>query len=128
MAYLNIFKSIYKITNGVTYELITPSSISASTYDESGTDLIENLVGNYYSQGIYYVNIDADKYDADNIYQLHWKIIYNLSSSEKTIINYFRFKLDAKFSNQVFVEVQETPLLFQTMQQPIFVQILPQNE
>jgi hypothetical protein len=127
MAQLSLYKSIYKITNGVTYELITPNVISGSTYDESGVNLIEELEANLYSQGIYYVNIDADKYNADTIYQLHWTIKYNLSSPLKKIINYFRFKLDAKFSNQVFIEVQETPLLFQTMQQPIFVQIIPQN-
>ncbi len=127
MAYLNIFKSIYKITVGATYELITPTIISASTYDESGINLIEELNANLYSQGIYYVKIDADKYNADVIYQLHWTIQYTPSAPIKNIINYFRFKLDAKFSNQVFIEVQETPILFQTMQQPIFVQILPQN-
>jgi len=127
MAHLSLYKSIYKITNGVDYELITPSSISASTYDESGVNLIEELSANLYIQGIYYVNIDADKYNADVIYQLHWTIQYSPSAPIKNIINYFRFKLDAKFSNQVFIEVQETPLLFQTMQQPIFVQILPQN-
>lgn len=127
MAQLSIYKSIYKITNGVSYDLITPTAISATSYDENGNDLIENLEANLYSQGIYYVNIDADKYKVDIIYQLHWLIKYNSSSPTKKIINYFRFKLDAKFSNQVFIEVQETPILFQTMQQPIFVQILPQN-
>ena len=128
MVYLSLYKSIYKITNGVSYELITPRSISASTYDESGTNLIDELNGNLYSHGIYYVNIDVDKYNADVIYQLHWSIQYDMLSPIKKIINYFRFKLDAKFSNQVFIEVQETPVLFQTIQQPIFVQILPQNE
>jgi len=119
MAQLRLYKSVYKITGGITYELITPTEIYAQTYDENGNNLIEQIEAILYSQGIYYVNIDVDKYNAE--------IKYDLSSPLKTIVNYFRFKLDAKFSNQVFIEVQETPLLFQTMQQPIFVQILPQN-
>jgi hypothetical protein len=127
MAQLRLYKSVYKITGGITYELITPTEIYAQTYDENGNNLIEQIEAILYSQGIYYVNIDVDKYNAETIYQLRWKIKYDLSSPLKTIVNYFRFKLDAKFSNQVFIEVQETPLLFQTMQQPIFVQILPQN-
>jgi hypothetical protein len=128
MSYLSLYKTIYKITSGGTnYELITPQGISATTYNETGLNVIENLSPELYSTGIYFVNIDSSKYNDSTIYQIHWDIVYNQFSGTKKIINYFRFKLDNKFSNQVYIEVQETPLLFQTMQQPIFVQILPQN-
>jgi hypothetical protein len=128
MGYLSLYKTIYKITSGGTnYELITPQGISATTYNQTGSNVIENISPELYSTGIYFVNIDSSKYNDSTIYQIHWDIVYNQFSGTKKIINYFRFKLDNRISNQVYIEVQETPLLFQTMQQPIFVQILPQN-
>jgi hypothetical protein len=86
MGYLSLYKTIYKVTSGGTnYELITPQGISATTYNQTGLNVIENLSPELYSTGIYFVNIDSSKYNDSTVYQIHWNIVYNQLSGNKKI-------------------------------------------
>lgn len=124
MAQLSLYKSVYKSTGGTIYQLITPISISASTYNESGVNLIESLSSSIYSTGIYYVNINSNLYDAGTVYRIKWFIKYTNDAPLKTITSYFRVTSDANFSNQIYVEVQEYPMNIQISQSPIWIQVI----
>ena len=80
-------------------------------------------MGNYFRPSAPFTGgtVSGDTYFLQN---LSARTYYSASTPLDIIID----NIASKFSNQVFIEVQETPVLFQTIQQPIFVQILPQNE
>jgi len=111
MAQLTLYKSVYQITNGANYELITPYGISASTYDENGSFLFENIRPDIYKTGVYSASVNADLYSAGIVYQIQWFIQYTSSSPTVKITDYFQVTLNANFSNQIFIQVQQNPIL-----------------
>lgn len=111
MAQLTLYKSVYQITNGTNYELITPYGISASTYDENGSFLFENITPEIYKIGVYSATVNADLYSAGFVYQIKWFIQYTNNSPIVTITDYFQATLNANFSNQIFIQVQQNPII-----------------
>ena len=116
MAQLTLYKSVYVITNYSDYQLITPVFISASTYDESGTVLIEKINPGVYKTGIYFAKINANLYSQQNVNKIIWYIQYTSNSPIVSITDYFQATLNANFSNQILMDIVPTPT-------PVFVQV-----
>lgn len=97
MANLVLYKDFYCINHTAfnsadTYTLINPIEISANTYVENSSVLIENISVQNESIGKYYVNLNPNLYSFDNVYELIWSVVYNTSSP---IVNLkTRFKLN----------------------------------
>jgi len=111
MAQLTLYKSVYLVTNGTNYQSITPYGISASTYDENGITLFERITPEIYKFGVYSANVNADLYSAGLVYQIKWFIQYTINSPTVPITDYFQATLNANFSNQIFIQVQQNPII-----------------
>ena len=111
MAQLTLYKSVYLVKSGTDYEPITPYGISASTYDENGITLFEKITSEIYKLGVYSANVNADLYSAGLVYQIKWYIQYTSDSPVVSITDYFQAALNANFSNQIFIQVQQNPII-----------------
>lgn len=80
MPKLRLYKEFYRIdyTDGVNdvYTLIDPFSLTASTYNYSTSQLVENLLVTNESLGNYYVDLKADLYEFPVVYQIIWFVEY----------------------------------------------------
>lgn len=95
MANLTLYREFYCISqtaqsSAYTYVLIAPVALSANTYVENSTTIVESIIVQNKSTGIYYVNLNPVLYSFDNIYELVWSVNYNLYSPTKKLITRFR--------------------------------------
>jgi hypothetical protein len=101
MGPLRLYRKIYCVTpslSGDTYTLITPSSISASTYvagtggTESSAITEYNLTLTEEETGIYYADLTYKYYTSDITYDLVWYLKYTEGAPEKKLTTRFRIK------------------------------------
>lgn len=95
MANLVLYKDFYCINHTAfnsadTYTLINPVGISADTFVENSNVLIENVSIQNESTGRYFVNLNPNLYSFDNVYELVWSVIYDVSSPVKKLKTRFR--------------------------------------
>ena len=114
MANLTLYRDFYCINHSVfstadTYTLITPISLSASTYVNNSTALTETLVVYNESTGRYYVNLSPILYSFDNVYELRWSVVYTVNSPVKKVITRFRLN-PYNISSPVDVEIISTSI------------------
>lgn len=95
------------ISNNV---LITPSDISALTSGSTG--VIENVTPIEDITGRFYVNLNADLYLTDTVYQLVWTVRYVPNSPLKQLITRFKLNpnVNINLGSDVYLEVLNNPI------------------
>lgn len=120
MANLRLYRDFYCIShttfnNNDTYTLITPIGISANTYINNSTTILESLIVNSESTGKYFVDLNPLYYSFDNTYELKWSVEYTSSSTVKILITRFRlnpynitapFEIEMNRLNKIEIELK----------------------
>lgn len=96
---LRLYRKIYCIDTATNeYTLITPTSISASSYvagtggTESTTSIETSISVTQEETGIYYADLNPTLYASDVTYDLVWYVQYTSSAPEKKLTTRFRIK------------------------------------
>jgi len=80
MSLLRLYKDFYYITQsnttGETYTLLDPYALTATTNQYGSTNINEIPTIIHESTGKYYVNLNANYYSFDNIYEIRWHVFY----------------------------------------------------
>ena len=111
MGVFRLYRKIYRIdANTNQYTLISPTSISASTFiagtgaTESSSLIESNLSLTEEDTGIFYANLNPTLYASDVTYDLVWYIKYTAVAPDKKLTTRFRIK-PFNIANQLDYEI-----------------------
>ncbi len=114
MGFLRLYRKIYRIDTATNdYTLITPDSISASSYvagtggTESSTLIESSIPLTQEETGIYYADLTPTLYSTDITYDLVWYVNYIQGAPEKKLTTRFRIK-PLNIANQIDFEISDT--------------------
>jgi hypothetical protein len=116
MGEIRLYRQIYCFTsNGsgsTTQTLINANTISASTstVSSSGNTIIENIFSPINeSTGIYYVDLNPNKYSSDITYELNWFVSYVPGAPEKRLPTRFRVNPNI-IGEQIEIEILDNSI------------------
>ena len=120
MGVLRLYRKIYCIDTATNqYTLISPTSLSASTYvagtgGTESTTLIESDISITEEEiGIFYAGLDPTLYASDVTYDLVWHVKYTPEAPEKKLTTRFRIK-PFNIANQLEYEIANiTPIEYE---------------
>ena len=112
MAQLRLYKRFYAIdiaSSGSTfvqnYTLLNPYSlICNSSATDSPSVIVEGLNPIMESTGVYYVDITANLYSIDKIYNINWNVLYTFNAPLKQLMTTFRF-IPTNIGGEIEIEI-----------------------
>lgn len=95
MAGLRLYRKIFMINHtpgNDLYTMIDPVFLTASTYNMTTTNLVEDLTVIQAATGLYYVDMTPDLYNIGDLFELRWTIQYINNSPIKILQTLFKYE------------------------------------
>ncbi len=105
MSNLRLYRKFYRVDyvdgSNDQYTFITPTFLSAATYNISSSQFVENLTTVLESSGIYYVDLNNLLYNYADIYEVNWYVRYTSASPFKILTTRFKYQ-----PNNIIMQLQ----------------------